>query len=129
MLKVNATIDINYFQILFVFSYDQGSTATGTVPTIPSKYFTVVTDNSEKRGFQKSSRRFTNENVSRIINYILFELLIFKYFGKTIRLKKFFEVFITVIILTLCEPFRYRPSVQCTVIVHREYTHGERRGL
>jgi len=40
----------------------KGSTATGTVPTIPSKYFTVVSDNSDNKGFLKSSRRFSYEN-------------------------------------------------------------------
>ena len=30
---------------------------------------------------------------------------------------------------TVGVPFRSRPSVQCTVIVHREHMHGERRGI
>ena len=50
------------------------ASAQATVPTIPSKYFTVLTDNNEKKGFQRTSKRFdynfvNSKNFSPIPNF------------------------------------------------------------
>ena len=36
--------------------------ATGT-PSIPSRYLTIITSNSEKRGFQQTAKRFQHDLV------------------------------------------------------------------
>ena len=41
------------------------ASAQASVPTIPSKYFTVLTDNNEKKGFQRTSKRFAYNYVNK----------------------------------------------------------------
>jgi hypothetical protein len=54
-----------YLSGLFVLIKFQTGTvnSNGSVPTIPTKYYTIVTENNEQRGFTRSSKRFQYNTV------------------------------------------------------------------
>jgi hypothetical protein len=55
---------LKFIYKIFIFLYSLGLVYSQTsVPTIPSKYLTVITDNNENKGFHRSSKRFQNTTV------------------------------------------------------------------